>query len=51
MANTSIDDITAHYAKIIDALDGSPVIIGHSVGGMIAEKLLGQGTGTAAVAI
>jgi alpha-beta hydrolase superfamily lysophospholipase len=29
----------------------SPVIIGHSVGGMIAEKLLGQGTGTAAVAI
>ncbi len=51
VANTSIDDITAHYTKIIDALDGSPVIIGHSFGGLIAEKLLGQGIGTAAVAI
>lgn len=51
VANTSIDDITAHYTKIIDSLDGSPVIIGHSFGGLIAEKLLGQGIGTAAVAI
>jgi pimeloyl-ACP methyl ester carboxylesterase len=51
VANTSIDDITAHYTKIIDALDASPVIIGHSFGRLIAEKLLGQGTGTAAVAI
>ena len=51
VANTSIDDITAHYTKIIDALDASPVIIGHSFGGLIAEKLLGQGIGTAAVAI
>jgi len=51
VANTSIDDITVHYTKIIDALDASPVIIGHSFGGLIAEKLLGQGTGTAAVAI
>jgi pimeloyl-ACP methyl ester carboxylesterase len=51
VANTSIDDVTAHYLKIIDALDCSPVIIGHSFGGLIAEKLLGQGVGTAAVAI
>ncbi len=51
VANISIDDITAHYAKIIDSLDGSPVIIGHSFGGLIAEKLLGQGIGTAAVGI
>jgi pimeloyl-ACP methyl ester carboxylesterase len=51
VANTSIDDITAHYVKIIDSLDGSPVIIGHSFGGLIAEKLLGQGIGAAAVAI
>lgn len=51
MANTSIDDVTAHYTKVIDALDCSPVIIGHSFGGLIAEKLLGQGIGVAAVAI
>ena len=51
VANTSIDDAAAHYAKIIDSLDASPVIIGHSFGGLIAEKLLGQGIGAAAVAI
>ena len=51
VADTSIDDITAHYTKIIAALDGNPVIIGHSFGGLITEKLLGQGIGTAAVAI
>ena len=51
VADTSIDDATAHYTKIIDSLDASPVIIGHSFGGLIAEKLLGQGIGTAAVAI
>jgi pimeloyl-ACP methyl ester carboxylesterase len=51
VANTSIDDIAAHYAKIIASLDASPVLIGHSFGGLIAEKLLGQGAGAAAVAI
>jgi pimeloyl-ACP methyl ester carboxylesterase len=51
VANTGIDDITAHYTKLIDGLGASPVIIGHSFGGLIAEKLLGQGTGAAAVAI
>lgn len=51
VANLGIDDTTAHFAKIIDALDAKPVIIGHSFGGLIAEKLLGQGIGAAAVAI
>src|SRR5580692_2330972 len=51
VANTSIDDATAHYTKIIDSLDASPVIVGHSFGGLIAEKLLGQSIGAAAVAI
>lgn len=51
VANTSIDDATAHFLKIIDSLDADPVIIGHSFGGLLAEKLLGQGVGAAAVAI
>jgi pimeloyl-ACP methyl ester carboxylesterase len=51
VANISIDDATSHFAKLIEPLDPSPVIIGHSFGGMIAEKLLGQGHGAAAVAI
>jgi pimeloyl-ACP methyl ester carboxylesterase len=50
-ADISIDDITDHYTKIIESLDSSPVIIGHSFGGLIAEKLLSKGIGKAAVAI
>lgn len=51
VANIGIDDATSHYAKIIEALDPKPVIIGHSFGGLITEKLLGQGHGVAGVAI
>ncbi|GAA2697671.1 alpha/beta hydrolase [Actinoplanes palleronii] len=51
VANTSIDDAVGHYAKIIAELPVAPIIIGHSFGGMVAEKLLGQGVGAAAVAI
>ena len=51
VANTSIDDVTAHYARLIQSLDAAPVIIGHSFGGLITEKLLGQGVGAAGVAI
>jgi len=50
-ANISIDDATEHFAKIIASLDASPVVIGHSFGGLITEKLLGQGIGAAGVAI
>jgi pimeloyl-ACP methyl ester carboxylesterase len=51
VANLGIDDVTAHFAKIIDSLPASPVIIGHSFGGLVTEKLLGQGFGAAGVAI
>jgi pimeloyl-ACP methyl ester carboxylesterase len=51
VAGTSIDDAAAHYTKIIDSVDASPILIGHSMGGLLAEKLLGQGIGVAAVAI
>src|ERR1700753_539966 len=46
-----IDDVAEHSAGIIAKLPAPPVIIGHSFGGMIAEKLLGQGLGAAAIAI
>ncbi|MGO4604082.1 alpha/beta hydrolase [Terrabacter sp. 2YAF2] len=51
VAGLGIDDVTEHYASIIDALPEAPVLIGHSFGGLIAEKLLGQGKAAAAVAI
>jgi pimeloyl-ACP methyl ester carboxylesterase len=51
VANLSIDEITDHYAKIIDTLPAPPIIVGHSFGGLFTEKLLGEGIGSAGVAI
>ncbi|WP_029289521.1 alpha/beta hydrolase [Cellulomonas sp. HZM] len=51
VADVSIDDAVEHYAEIIAALPAPPVLVGHSFGGLIAEKLLGQGRAAAAVAI
>lgn len=51
VAGIGIDDVTAHMASVIDGLPVDPVIVGHSFGGLIAEKLLGQGRGAAGVAI
>ena len=48
VANKGIDEVTDHYAKIIDALPAPPILIGHSFGGLIAEKLLGMDRGAAA---
>ena len=51
VANHGIDDVTDHYASFIDGLSAKPILIGHSFGGMIAEKLLGMDSGAAAIAI
>jgi pimeloyl-ACP methyl ester carboxylesterase len=51
LADHGIDDVTGHYAQIIDQLPARPVLVGHSFGGMIAEKLLGEDYGAGAVAI
>ncbi|MFF3562019.1 alpha/beta hydrolase [Streptomyces sp. NPDC002574] len=51
IADHGIDDVVEHYASIIRGLETPPILIGHSFGGMIAQKLLGQDLAAAAVAI
>jgi pimeloyl-ACP methyl ester carboxylesterase len=51
IADHGIDDVVEHYANIIDQLDTKPILIGHSFGGMIAQKLLGLDRAAAAIAI
>jgi non-heme chloroperoxidase len=51
VAGKGIDDIVEHYAQIIGGLDAKPIVIGHSFGGLIAQRLLGQDLAIAAVAI
>jgi len=51
VADRGIDDLVQHYKEVAAALPEAPILIGHSVGGLIAEKLLGEGIGRAAIAI
>jgi pimeloyl-ACP methyl ester carboxylesterase len=51
VAGFGIEEVTDHYRKIIDGLASRPILIGHSFGGMIAEKLLGEDYGIAAIGI
>jgi pimeloyl-ACP methyl ester carboxylesterase len=51
VADKGIDDVVDELASMIEMLDEKPVLIGHSFGGMIAEKLLGQDRAVAAIAI
>jgi alpha-beta hydrolase superfamily lysophospholipase len=50
VAGTGIDDIVAHYARLIGGLDTRPVLVGHSTGALVVQRLLVQGLATAAVA-
>jgi non-heme chloroperoxidase len=51
VAGQGIDDIVRHYAEIIGGLPAKPVVVGHSFGGLIAQRLLGEDLARAAVAI
>ena len=51
VAGHGIDDVVEHYARIISALDAKPIVIGHSFGGLVVQRLLGQDLAAAAVAI
>ena len=46
-----IEDVVGHYAGIIDALPAKPIVIGHSFGGLIAQRLLAEGHAAAAVGL
>ncbi|MDH6245650.1 alpha/beta hydrolase [Mycobacterium sp. OTB74] len=50
-AHKSVGQITAHYAEVISALDRKPIVIGHSFGGLISQKLAGMGLAKTSVAI
>jgi len=51
VANKGIDDITSAYLDVISTLPARPVVIGHSFGGLVAQKLLAGGMAAAAIAI
>jgi len=51
LARLSQRQIVDHYQRIIAALPEEPILIGHSLGGVIVQHLLDRGLGVAGVAI
>ncbi|CAN5747601.1 alpha/beta fold hydrolase [soil metagenome] len=51
VAGFGIDDVVAHYASFIQSLPTKPILIGHSFGGLIVQKLLGMDMACAGIAI
>jgi len=51
LAGKRLAQVAEHTAEIIAALDGKPVVMGHSTGGLVAQMLAGRGLSAATVAI
>jgi non-heme chloroperoxidase len=50
-AHKRVEQISDHFAQVIRRLDVLPALVGHSFGGLIAQRLAGEGLGAATVAI
>ena len=51
VAGFGVGDVVDHYATIIGGLDRKPIVVGHSFGGLIAQRLLADGFAAAAVGL
>lgn len=47
----TLAQVVDHFKKVIAGLPTKPFLVGHSMGGLIVQKLLGEGLGAAGVAI
>jgi non-heme chloroperoxidase len=50
-AGKTVGAITTHYAEVIRRLERKPSVVGHSFGGLITQKLAGQGLASVSVPI
>jgi non-heme chloroperoxidase len=51
VAGHGIQAVVEHYTANIGKLPAKPIVVGHSFGGLIAQRLLGENNAAAAVAI
>lgn len=51
LGEIGLEALTHHYGRIVRSFARSPVLVGHAVGGLIAQHLIGANLGRAAVAI
>jgi len=50
-ARKMVQAVTDHYLEALGRLDAAPAVVGHSFGGLIAQKIAGTGASAATVAI
>jgi alpha-beta hydrolase superfamily lysophospholipase len=51
LAKLDVTTVADHYERIIRNLDSPPIIMGHSMGGMITQLLLDRGLGAAGIGV
>ncbi len=51
MAGVGLEDVVASYVRVVDALPALPLVVGHSFGGLVAERLLAAGRARGCVAL
>jgi non-heme chloroperoxidase len=51
LAGVGLADVTAHYATLIRGLPTRPILVGHSFGGLVAQKLHGMQLARACIAL
>jgi non-heme chloroperoxidase len=50
-AHKMVQQVTDHYLEAISKLTAAPIVIGHSFGGLIAQKIAGEGVAASTVSI
>jgi pimeloyl-ACP methyl ester carboxylesterase len=51
LAQLKFKDVVQSYSHYIDKLKNKPILIGHSMGGLVVQKLIQAGKGTSGVCI
>jgi len=51
IASNRLNNLTEYFAEFVKAIPEEPILIGHSIGGLIVELLLQRGFGIAGIAI
>lgn len=51
LSGLGLQEITNHYQKIVQSFDEPPILIGHSMGGLVTQMRLDRGLGAAGVSI
>jgi pimeloyl-ACP methyl ester carboxylesterase len=51
LADLTLEELVEHYVSIARSFDEKPIVIGHSLGGLITQIIVNRGLATAGVAI